>query len=157
VINGHGGNVGPIAEVARTLYRSGKILMPSLYLWRIAYGLLPGLIGADLAAKVAGHGADPLTSLGLHLLPEILRPDMIPAATALKRDPELGLAFTGLGTASFEGAEVGMPHEYDDVYTSGVAKGDPRLSSAETGRVLAEKLVDITARFIAHFAAKVPA
>ena len=157
VINGHGGNVGPIAEVARALYRERKILMPSLYLWRIAYGLMPGLIGADLAAKVAGHGADPLTSLGLHLLPKILRPDLIPDATPLKRDPELGLAFTGLGTASFEGAEVGMPHEYDDVYTAGVAKGDPRLSSAETGRVLAEKLVDITARFIAHFAAKVPA
>jgi len=157
VINGHGGNVGPIAEVARALYRDRKIVMPSLYLWRIAYGLMPGLIGADLAAKVAGHGADPLTSLGLHMLPEILRPDLIPDATPLKRDPELGLAFTGLGTASFEGAEVGMPHEYDDVYTAGVAKGDPRLSSAETGRVLAEKLVDITARFIAHFAAKVPA
>jgi creatinine amidohydrolase len=157
VINGHGGNVGAIAEVARSLYRERKILMPSLYVWRIAYGLMPGLLGADLAAKVAGHGADPLTSLGLHLLPKILRPDLIPDATPLKRDPELGLAFTGLGTASFEGAEVGMPHEYDDVYTAGVAKGDPRLSSAETGRVLAEKLVDITARFIAHFAAKVPA
>jgi creatinine amidohydrolase len=157
VINGHGGNVGPIAEVARALYREKNITMPSLYLWRIAYALMPSLIGADLAAKVAGHGADPLTSLGLHLNPEILRPDLIPAATPLKRDPEFGLAFTGLGTASFEGAEVGMPHEYDDVYTAGVAKGDPRLSSTETGRVLSEKLVDITARFIAHFAAKIPA
>jgi creatinine amidohydrolase len=157
VINGHGGNVGPIAEVARALYREKKLTMPSLYLWRIAYGLMPGLIGADLAAKVAGHGADPLTSLGLHLIPEILRPDLIPAATPLKRDPELDLAFTGLGTASFDGAEVGMPHEYDAVYTAGVAKGDPRLSSAETGRVLSEKLVDITARFIAHFASKIPA
>jgi len=56
-------------------------LMPSLYVWRIAYGLMPGLLGADLAAKVAGHGADPLTSLGLHLLPKILRPDLIPDAT----------------------------------------------------------------------------
>jgi creatinine amidohydrolase len=157
VINGHGGNVGPIAEVARALYRDKKLVLPSLYLWRIAYGLMPGLIGADLATQVAGHGADPLTSLGLHLLPEILRPDLIPAATPLKRDPELELAFTGLGTASFEGAEVGMPHEYDAVYTAGVAKGDPRLSSAETGRVLSEKLVDITSRFIAHFAAKIPA
>ncbi len=90
VINGHGGNVGPIAEVARALYREKKLLLPSLYLWRIAYGLMPGLFGADLAAKVAGHGADPLTSLGLHLLPEILRPDMIPAATPLKRDPRAG-------------------------------------------------------------------
>ena len=157
VINGHGGNVGPIAEVSRALYREKKILMPSLYLWRIAYGLMPGLIGAELANRVAGHGADPLTSIGLHLLPELTRKDMIPAATALKRDPQLDLAFTGLGTANFEGAEIGMPHEYDEIYTQGVAKGDPRLSSADTGRILTEKLVDITARFIAHFAARTSA
>lgn len=153
VINGHGGNVGPIAEVARAVYRDKRLVIPSLYLWRIAYGLLPRLIGADVAAKVSGHGADPLTSLGLHLLPELLRPDMIPAAAPLKKDPQLGLAFTGLGTASFDGAEVGMPNEYDEIYNAGVAQGDPRLSSAETGRVLSEKLVDITARFAAHFAA----
>jgi creatinine amidohydrolase len=38
-----------------------------------------------------------------------------------------------------------------------VAKGDPRLSSAETGAALAEHLTDLVARFIAHFAAKIPA
>jgi creatinine amidohydrolase len=154
VINGHGGNVGPIAEVARAVYRERRLVIPSLYLWRIAYGLLPGIVGPETSAKVSGHGADPLTSLGLHLMPEILRPDMIPAATPLKRDPVLGLPFTGLGTASFDGAEVGMPHEYDEVYTQGVAKGDPRLCRAETGAALAEKLTDICARFAAHFAAR---
>ena len=152
VINGHGGNVGPIAEVSRALYRDKKIVMPSLYLWRIAYGFMPALLGADLADKVAGHGADPLTSLGLHLLPELTRTEMIPAATPLKRDPQLDLAFTGLGTASFEGAEVGMPHEYDEIYNQGVAQGDPHLASADNGRILTEKLVDLTARFAAHFA-----
>jgi creatinine amidohydrolase len=152
VINGHGGNVGPIAEVARSVWREKRLVIPSLYLWRIAYGLLPEIVGAESAARVAGHGADPLTSLGLHLMPEIMRPDMIPAATPLKRDPVLDLPFTGLGTASFGGAEVGMPNEYDDVYTQGVAKGDPRLSKPETGAALAEKLADICARFARHFA-----
>jgi creatinine amidohydrolase len=154
VVNGHGGNVGPILEVARKVKRETGLILPSLYLWRIAYALMPGLFGAEHAAKVAGHGADPLTSIGLHLMPEILRPDMIPAATALKRDPLLDLPFTGLGTASFEGAEVGLPNEYDDVYTAGVAKGDPRLCSAENGKVLAEKLSGIVARFAAHFSAR---
>jgi creatinine amidohydrolase len=154
VINGHAGNVGPIAEVARAVYREKRLVMPSLYLWRIAYGLLPGLIGTEKAAAVSGHGADPLTSLGMHLQPEILRPDMIPDARPLKRDPQLDLPFTSLGTASFDGAEVGMPHEYDETYNSGVDKGDPRLSSAETGRLLTEKLVDVTARFVAHFHAR---
>jgi creatinine amidohydrolase len=50
-----------------------------------------------------------------------------------------------------------MPNEYDEVYNLGVAKGDPRLCSAETGAQLTEKLTDICARFIAHFAGKIPA
>lgn len=153
-INGHGGNVGPMAEVARKVYRETKLVLPSLYLWRIAYSMLPGIVGAEMSAKVSGHGADPLTSLGLHLMPEILRKDMIPGQTPLKRDTTLDLPFTGLGAASFDGAEIGMPQEYDEVYAEGVAKGDPRLCSAETGAALSEKLVDLVARFSIHFAAR---
>jgi creatinine amidohydrolase len=157
VINGHGGNVGPIAEVARTLYLRDRTVLPSLYLWRIGYGLLPGIVGPEKTAQVSGHGADPLTSIGLHLFPELMRPDLMPQANPLKRDPQLGLPFTALGAASFQGAEVAMPHQYDEVYTLGVAKGDPNLSSAETGAALTEQLTEICASFIAHFAAKVQA
>ncbi len=157
VINGHGGNVGPISEVARELYLREQIVLPSLYLWRIGYGLLPSIVGAEKAAAVSGHGADPLTSIGLHLFPELIRKDLIPGGKPLKRDPILDLPFTGLGTASFEGAEVAMPNEYDEVYNLGVAKGDPKLCSAETGAALTEKLTEICARFIAHFASKVEA
>lgn len=151
-INGHGGNVGPIAEVAREVYRRTKLVHPSLYLWRIAYGLLPKIVGPEKSAAASGHGADPLTSVGLHLFPDSIRKDRIPAANPLKRDKLLDLPFTGLGTASFEGAEVGMPQEYDEVYHAGVAKGDPRLSSAETGAALVEQLVGICARFVGHYA-----
>lgn len=153
-VNGHGGNVGPIASVARDVYLRTKLVHPSLYLWRIAYGLLPKILGPEKAAAVAGHGADPVTSVGLHLFPELMRPDLVPAATKLKRDSRYDLQFTGLGTASFEGAEIGMPHEYDEVYTAGVSKGDPRLCSAETGATLSEQLVELTANFVAHYAAK---
>ena len=152
VINGHGGNVGPIAEVARTIYREKKFLLPSLYLWRIAYGFMPALFGAEHAQIVAGHGADPLTSLGLHLMPELIRKDMIPARHALKREPHLDLPFMNLGGANFDGAEIGVPHEYDEVYHQGVGGGDPRLCSAANGKILADKLVGLTARFAAHFA-----
>jgi creatinine amidohydrolase len=157
VINGHGGNVGPIAEVARDLYLRQRIVLPSLYLWRIAYGMLPGIVGAEKSAKVSGHGADPLTSIGLHLFPELMRPDLVPEGTPLKRDPVFDLPFTGLGTASFEGAEVGLPNEYDEVYAQGVGKGDPQLCSAATGVALTERLTDVCARFVAHFAGRIPA
>jgi creatinine amidohydrolase len=155
VINGHGGNVGPIGEVARVLYERDRTVLPSLYLWKIAYGMLPGIVGAEKAAAVSGHGADPLTSLGLHLFPELLRPDLVPAAQPLKSDPLLGLPFTGLGTARFEGAEVGMPNGYDEIYNAGVGAGDPNLSSAATGAALAEKLVEVVARFASHFAGRI--
>ena len=154
VINGHGGNVGPIDDVTRAIYRESRMVVPSLYLWRIAYSLLPDLIGTDVAARVSGHGADPLTSIGMHLMPEILRPDLIPDAAPLKRDPQLDLPFTALGLATFEGVDIGMPHEYDEILNSGVDKGDPRLSSAETGQLLTDKLVDVAARFITHFATR---
>ncbi|WP_342364325.1 creatininase family protein [Terrarubrum flagellatum] len=157
IINGHGGNVGPIAEVTRELYRHEGRLIPSLYLWRIGYGLLPKIVGAEKSVKVSGHGADPLSSIGMHLFPELMRPDLIPEAKPLKRDPVLDLPFMQLGAANFEGAEVGMPNEYDDVYWAGVGKGDPRLCSKETGAALTEQLTEICARFVKHFSEKVPA
>ena len=157
IINGHGGNVVPIAEVARELYQDTGRPIPSLYLWRIGYALLPKIVGAEKAAQVSGHGADPLTSIGMHLFADMMRPDLIPAAKPLKRDPVLDLPFSALGAASFEGAEVGMPNEYDEVYWSGVGKGDPRLSSKATGAALTEQLTEVCARFIKHYADKVAA
>ena len=154
VINGHGGNVGPIQVATREVLRASGHIIPSLYLWRIAYGMLPSIVGAEKSAAVSGHGADPLTSLGLHLFPDLLRKDMIPAPLPLKRNAALDLPYTALGAASFKGAEIGMPTEYDDVYNKGVAKGDPNLSSAETGAALTEKLVTLCAEFAVHFANK---
>jgi creatinine amidohydrolase len=156
VINGHGGNVGPIATVSREVHRRTGMLIPSLYLWRIGYGLLPGIVGADKAKAVSGHGADPLTSIGLKLFPELMRPDLMPAAQPLKRSKALDLPYMALGAASFEGAEIGLPIEYDEVYWQGVGKGDPNLCSAETGAALVDQLTGLVARFAVHFARHTP-
>jgi creatinine amidohydrolase len=155
IINGHGGNVGPIATVTREVFQATGMQIPSLYLWRIGYALLPGIVGAETAKAVSGHGADPLTSIGLHLFPDMLRPDMIPQPRGLARNTLLDLPYTALGAVSFEGAEVSVPTEYDEVYAQGVGKGDPNLCSAETGAALTEQLTGIVARFAQHYAAKV--
>ncbi len=131
------------------------MIIPSLYLWRIAYGMLPGIVGAEKSKAVSGHGADPLTSIGLELFPDILRPDMIPPGNPLKRNAALDLPYISLGAASFEGAEIGLPTEYDDVYHSGVGNGDPNLCSKETGAALVDQLTAVVARFAAHFATRV--
>jgi creatinine amidohydrolase len=155
VINGHGGNVGPIATVTREVFRRTGMIIPSLYLWRIAYGMLPGIVGAVARDGLGFFRADPLTSIGLELFPDILRPDMIPPGNPLKRNAALDLPYISLGAASFEGAEIGLPTEYDDVYHSGVGNGDPNLCSKETGAALVDQLTAVVARFAAHFATRV--
>jgi creatinine amidohydrolase len=154
ILNGHGGNAGPIMEVARAERRRTGRLVPSLYLWKIAYGLLPGIVGAETARKAAGHGADPLTSLGLHLMADMMRPDLAPAPAPYKPDRLFDLPVSGMGALSFDGAEVTVPHDYDEVFTHGVGLGDPRLSSAATGAAVADALADVVARFAVHLATR---
>ena len=154
VINGHGGNVEVVREATRDVWHARKVLIPSLYLWRIAYGLLPKILGPEGAKAVSSHGADPLTSLGLHLFPERMRPDLVPAPRGGEKPRCLDLPFQGWGALDFDGAEVGVPLEYDAVSPNGVGAGDPRLCNAATGKALADMLGDIGARFVAHFAAR---
>ena len=150
VINGHGGNVGPIHDVTSDIHRTQGVTIPSLYLWRIAYGLLPGIVGPEKARAVSSHGADPLTSLALHLTPERVRTPLMPGPAEPRTFK--GLDMTGWGTARFDGAEIGMPLEYDATSPTAVGAGDPHLSSAETGAALTEQLTDIGARFCIHWA-----
>ena len=49
------------------------LFIPSMYLWQVAYGELPALIGAEKAKASSGHGGDPLTSVGLHFYPDLIR------------------------------------------------------------------------------------
>lgn len=152
VINGHGGNVQAIHDATQPIWVQRRILIPSVYLWRIGCSLLPGILGAETAAKVAGHGADPLTSIGLHLFPQLMRPDLVPQP--LPREEVLGLQLADLGVARFEGADVAVPIEYHEVARNGVLGGDPRRCSAETGAILVEQLTEIGARFVEHFASR---
>jgi creatinine amidohydrolase len=54
----------------------------------------------------------------------------------------------------FDGAEIAVPLDYDVTSPDGIGDGDPRLSQAGTGKALAERLTDLGARFVAHFAAR---
>jgi creatinine amidohydrolase len=149
VINGHGGNVNAIHDVTLDIYRTRQKLIPSFYLWRIGYSLLPGILGADKAKRAAGHGADPLTSVTWHLFPQLMRPDLVPAP--LEKPEVMGMKVSGFATANFEGAEIAIPVELDQIAPNGVWNGDPRLCSPETGAKLVEQLTELGARFVRHY------
>jgi creatinine amidohydrolase len=148
-INGHGGNVQAVHEASNAVYRAHGVLIPSLYLWRIGYGLLPGILGAEEAKGAAGHGADPLTSVAMHLFPALLRPDLVPDPSPLRE--VRGMEAVSFGNVKFEGAEIQLPVEYDEIAPNAVRSGDPRMCSAETGAALVEKLTELGANFIAHW------
>ena len=152
ILNGHDGNVQCIQEVTSEIYRSSGCLIPNIYLWRVAQSLLADVVGEEKAKKMSGHGSDVLTSLAMHFFPERVRQDLIPGPSKL---PEvMGLPVTGLATVGFEGVNISVPLEVAELAPNAVAAGDPRLCSPETGAALAEKLVDLGARFIRHYAAQ---
>lgn len=141
MVNGHSGNVNPIALAMREIHQATGIVVPSIYLWEAAYGMLPDIVGTENAAKRSGHGADPLGSVGLHLMPELLRMQYRPAQRAMKSDPAWGLPFSNLGKARLGGVDIGLPHDFADVFHDGVGGGDPFLCDAATGEELTRRLV----------------
>ena len=148
VVNGHGGNAQAIHDVTQEIWLGRGVLVPSFQLWRIAGQLLPSLLGAELAARAGGHGADPLASVAMHLFPHLIRHEQVPAAAAAPREL-FGLRTGSFGTALFEGIEIGLPLEVGD----SAVTGDAALSSAATGALLVERLVALGAGLIAQLSA----
>jgi len=149
VVNGHGGNVSAIHQATQEIYRDTGVLVPSLYLWQIGYRLLPSIVGDEIASKASGHGGDPLTSVAMHLFPELVRHDLVPAPAAVPR--VLGLEVSGFASVSFEGVDIQVPVEVNEIAPNGVFKADARLSSPDTGAALTERLVRIGASFVANY------
>jgi creatinine amidohydrolase len=105
-------------------------------------------IHGERGTSALGHGADPLTSVYLHLFPELVRMDLIEMKD---KKSVLGLPPSGLNAVKFDGVDVNLAVDIDDISDTGIAGGDPNNSSAEIGEKIVETLVDFAARFVAHF------
>ena len=153
ILNGHGGNAPVIHDVTQRFLLAGRGVIPCLYLWKVAGALLPEVVGPDLARRSAGHGADPLGSIAMHLSPGRMRMDLLPAHPT-PPGTLLGLPYAGWGAVLFEGAEINVPAGYDGPSPDGIGPGDPRLCRAETGAALVERLVAIGAGLARHLTAQ---
>lgn len=146
IVNGHGGNVPVITEVALRWRRNKGLFITSLYLWQMAYGILRKELGDVEAARSSGHGADPLTSVGLHLYPEILRMDL---AKTPPTNPMLkGLKIQQYGYLEYQGSPVQAPIEAAECAPDGIWGGSPQYSSAERGKMLVDRLTALGAGYI---------
>ena len=148
ILNGHSGNAPLIDLVQRRLKAERSVIVPAINLWRsIPENLYAEVHGAD-AARAKGHGADPLTSVAMHLVPAQMRPDL--AETAGPFGSMIGLPTTGLGAVSFEGVDVQAPVDVTDRCDNGITGGDPSLASAEKGERIVDHLVALSAALIHH-------
>lgn len=155
IFNGHSGNAPLIDRVTREIRMETGVVIPSINVWRLhtpevrqkAYGR------SDTA--VVGHGAEPVTSVYAHLTPELTRPDLVEPGGYGKTF--LGFEPAGLGSVRFRGIEIAMPIDVTDITDNGVCGGDPHVTSAEAGKVIADHIVEVSAAFIEAFAKAVPA
>ncbi len=147
ILNGHGGNVPVIHEVTLAVRNQHGVVVPSFYLWKIARDLMQQRLGPASAERF-GHGAEPLLSLTMALRGDFVRPAEVSTGQA---GTLLGLPVSGFGTLAFAGVGIDAPVEFDLMPQDATATAWP-LGSVELGAEVADALVDLGARFVAHVA-----
>ncbi|TCP30349.1 creatininase family protein [Sphingomonas sp. BK235] len=149
VVNGHSTNAPLILEVTHEVRRKTGLVIPNLNLWRMLPEATWRQVHGDHAAAARGHGADPLTSLMLHLTPELVRGDLIePASRRLAFGLPTQSQFSGV---EFHGMPIDMPLDVTDVASNGVGSGNAALASATAGATIAEETITRVADFLQHW------
>lgn len=153
ILNGHTTNGFLIDQVLRKIRRETGVAVASLDLWRsIPDNLWQELYG-DKAAGARGHGSEPLTSLAMHLFPDLMRPDLARPAT---RHQAIGLPIAGPTGVKFEGLPVRLPLNADEVNPDGMMGGDAAIGSPEIGAALFDHLSGVCTRLVAHLQSSDP-
>lgn len=146
ILNGHTTNSTLIDQVQRKVRRKHGVAVASIDLWRsIPDEVWEGVHGPH-AGRARGHGADPLTSLGLYLYPEKMRPDLIRPSVAASA---FGLPSSTAGVR-FEASQVNLPLNAEEINADGMLGGDASLASAEAGKRLFDHVTGHVARFAEH-------
>ena len=128
-INGHAGNVFPISELLQELRDRHTMRGAQVDVWRFIQPLAKDLLESE--AYPFGHAGEAMTSVMLHLHPELMHMDR-----AVKNLPA-GKAFPDIITVEPYGA----------MSDSGVL-GDATLGTAEKGKIIFEKSVERLVAFI---------
>lgn len=148
VINGHSGNFPLIDQSIRKIKRDRGVWIPCINLWRIMTAVEWKAFHGERSMSAMGHGGDPLTSVYLHLFPDLMRMDLV---DTVERKSVLGLPTSGLNAVSFKGVDVNIALDIDDICDNGIAGGDPATSSPEIGAKIVEHVVDFCVEFVNHF------
>lgn len=151
IFNGHTANAPLIDQVCRRIRRERGVLIPSLNIWQIIPDSLWTALWGSEAARVRGHGGEPMTSAFLHLFPGLVRPERI--CDPGPRGTVFGLPVGGVSASRFEGLPLQVPLDCTEVDANGMLGGLASRASAQKGRAIGEHIVGHTARLMRHLMA----
>ncbi|QDY70354.1 creatininase family protein [Qingshengfaniella alkalisoli] len=147
ILNGHSTNEPLIAQVARELRRQRGAVVASVDLWpSVPASLLRDLFGE---VRVRGHGAEPVSSVAMHLLPG--EAHALDEAPTDRRGRLFDLPLRGVSGANFEGLRVNMPVMAGEIAPDGLLGGDATRGSDEAGAAITEDLVNRLCKLVTHF------
>jgi creatinine amidohydrolase len=144
ILNGHGGNVPVIHDVTLAISRADGLIIPSIYLWKVARLLMERQIGK---AGRFGHGAEPLLSMTMAARPNHVAIRQLSEAV---KDSLLGLPVADFGAVDFDGLPINVPAEFDKISDRLMHQARP-CASEELGESVSNQLASFVAKFIEHY------
>jgi creatinine amidohydrolase len=134
ILNGHGGN--EFKSYLRERYGKPEIFVCCINWWTVAEDLYNTVF-----THPEDHSGEMETSFALHFMPELVDLNRAGDGSTRKTD------FEGMNAGW---VQIARPWH---LFTKDSASGDPRLSTAEKGRVYTDLCVDRIAQFIAELSA----
>lgn len=148
IFNGHTGNHAAIDETTRLVRAERGVIVPWINVWRSITPEVWKQAHGENYSRAAGHGADPMSSVYLHLKPDLVRHDLAEAPNPGRT--LLGLPTAGLASVKFEKLEVNVPITVTEHCDNGIVGGDPGMASAAAGKIFVEHVVAQTTALVEH-------
>lgn len=140
LFNGHKGNEPILLPLLREIRRERGLLVPSVA--PLAFGRSGGVERELYGDTPLGHGGEPIGSIMTYLFPDHVRPDL---AEDWANRPFLGQS-ANLNGIGFEGNQVALAVNMEDITPPSGSLSDPTLASADKGeRIVETSITNLTA------------
>ena len=141
LFNGHKGNEPVLGPLMRQIRRERGTLIPVVA--PLAFGLSGGLRKELYGDTPNGHGGEPIGSIMSYLHPDLVD---LGRAEDWAVKPFLGQKAAGLNGIVFEGNEVGLAINMEDITPPSGSMSEPRDASADKGeRIVANSVKNLVA------------
>lgn len=142
LLNGHAGNEPILGPLLREIRRERGVLVPSVA--PLGFALAGGLRQELYGDTPTGHGGEPIGSIMTYLYPDLVDLDR---AEDWASNPFLGQP-AGINSITFEGKNVSMAVNMEDITPPSGSLSDPRMASADKGERIVNSAVENLTSFV---------